>query len=46
MIYYQLFHFVGSGGECVAAKKLNINFIGYKINEEYLKLCNERLDMI
>jgi len=38
--------FAGSGSECVAAKKLNINFIGYEINEEYVKLCNERLDMI
>ena len=38
--------FAGSGSECVAAKKLNINFIGYEINEEYVKLCNERLDTI
>ena len=35
--------FAGSGSECVAAKKLNVNFIGYEINEEYVKLCNERL---
>ena len=38
--------FAGSGSECVAAKKLNINFIGYEINEEYVKLCNERLKNI
>ena len=36
--------FAGSGSECLAAKKLNINFIGFEINEEYIKLCNERLD--
>ena len=36
--------FAGSGSECVAAKKLNINFIGYEINPEYVALCNERLN--
>ena len=36
--------FAGSGSECVAAKKENINFIGYEINEEYVKLCNERVN--
>ena len=35
--------FAGSGSECVAAKKENINFIGFEINEEYVKLCNQRL---
>ena len=35
--------FAGSGSECVAAKNENINFIGYEINEDYVKLCNERL---
>ena len=35
--------FAGSGSECVAAKNENINFIGYEINEHYVKLCNERL---
>lgn len=38
--------FAGSGSECVAAKKENINFIGFEINEEYVNLCNERLDSI
>lgn len=38
--------FAGSGSECVAAKKENINFIGFEINEDYVKLCNERLDSI
>lgn len=36
--------FAGSGSECVAAKKLDVNFIGFEINEEYVKLCEERLD--
>ena len=35
--------FAGSGSECVAAKKLNVDFIGYEINEDYVKLCNHRL---
>ena len=38
--------FAGSGSECVAAKKQNINFIGYEINEEYVTLCNNRLDTL
>ena len=38
--------FVGSGSECVAAKKENINFIGYEINSEYVNLCNKRLSAI
>ena len=36
--------FAGSGSELVAAKKEGINFIGFEINDEYVKLCNERLD--
>jgi site-specific DNA-methyltransferase (adenine-specific) len=38
--------FAGSGSECVASKIENINFIGFEINEEYVKLCNKRLDEI
>ena len=38
--------FAGSGSECVASKKLDVNFIGYEINEEYVELCNERLSQI
>lgn len=38
--------FAGSGSECVAAKKLDINFIGYEINDKYVALCNERLSTI
>ena len=37
--------FAGSGSECVAAKKLGVNFIGYEINEEYVQVCNERLSI-
>lgn len=36
--------FVGSGSECLAAKLENVNFIGFEINEEYVKLCTERLE--
>ena len=35
--------FAGSGSECVAAKKENINFIGIEINNEYVEICNKRL---
>jgi len=35
--------FAGSGSECVAAKKEGINFIGFEINEEYVRLCIKRL---
>lgn len=38
--------FAGSGSECVAAKKEKIRFIGFEINEDYIKLCNERLDSV
>jgi site-specific DNA-methyltransferase (adenine-specific) len=38
--------FAGSGSECVASKIENINFIGFEINEEYVKLSNKRLDEI
>ena len=40
----KLLPFAGSGSECVVAKKEGINFIGYEINEEYVQLCNHRLD--
>lgn len=36
--------FAGSGSECVAAKKLFINYIAFEINNEYVKLCNTRLE--
>jgi len=38
--------FAGSGSECVAAKKENINFIGFEINNKYIDICNDRLKNI
>jgi site-specific DNA-methyltransferase (adenine-specific) len=35
--------FVGSGSECVSAKGLGIEYIGFEINPEYVSLANERL---
>jgi len=35
--------FAGSGSECVAAKNLKLNYIGFEINPEYVELCNQRL---
>jgi len=35
--------FAGSGSECVAAKKLGVDFIGFEINSKYIDLINERL---
>ena len=35
--------FVGSGSECVSAKNNGIDFIGFELNEEYIKIANERL---
>jgi site-specific DNA-methyltransferase (adenine-specific) len=36
--------FAGSGSECVSAKKNNVDFIGFEINEDYVDLCNKRLE--
>ena len=36
--------FVGSGSECVSAKKNNVNFIGFEINNDYIDIANQRLD--
>lgn len=38
--------FVGSGTECVAAKILKQDFIGFEINNEYLALAKVRLQKI
>lgn len=35
--------FAGSGSECVAAKKLNIPFIGFEINIAFVALIKKRL---
>lgn len=36
--------FVGSGSECVSAKKLGLNYIGFEINPKYVQIAEERLD--
>lgn len=38
--------FVGSGSECVSAKKNNVNFIGFELNPDYIVLANKRLDEV
>jgi site-specific DNA-methyltransferase (adenine-specific) len=38
--------FVGSGSECVSAKKNNVNFIGFEINGDYINTANKRIDDI
>lgn len=35
--------FVGSGSECVAAKKLGMKFIGFEINPDYIRIAEARL---
>jgi site-specific DNA-methyltransferase (adenine-specific) len=35
--------FAGSGSECVAAKMLGVNYIGYEINKDYVELACNRL---
>ena len=40
---YVLVPFVGSGSEVVSAKKLNLNFVGFDLNPDYIKLAEERL---
>jgi len=34
--------FAGSGSECVSAKNNHVNFIGFEINNDYIKVANER----
>jgi site-specific DNA-methyltransferase (adenine-specific) len=43
---FVLIPFVGSGSECVSAKKNGLNFIGFELNPEYIKLANERIKEI
>lgn len=41
---FVLIPFAGSGSECVASKNLGLPFVGIELNEEYVKLINERLN--
>lgn len=43
---YVLIPFAGSGSECVASKNLGLPFIGIEINEDYIKIINERLNLV
>ena len=36
--------FIGSGTECVAAKELGIDFIGFEINKDYIDIASKRLE--
>ena len=36
--------FAGSGSECLAAKELSVNFIGFEINQDYVELCQNRIN--
>ena len=36
--------FAGSGSECCAAKKLNLNYIGFELEQKYIDIANERLN--
>lgn len=36
--------FAGSGSECVACKTLDLPFVAFEVNEEYIKIGNKRLD--
>lgn len=38
-----LIPFAGSGSECVAAKRLGVDFLGIEINSDYIKLADEWL---
>ncbi len=40
---FVLVPFAGSGSECVSAKKLGLDFIGFEINPAYIKIARERL---
>lgn len=43
---YVLVPFVGSGSECVSAKKLGLDFVGFDLNPNYIRLTKERLKEI
>lgn len=42
---YVLVPFAGSGSECIASKNLGLPFVGIELNQEYVKLINERLSL-
>lgn len=35
--------FAGAGSECLAAKEAGLHFIGFEIEEEYVRIANERI---
>jgi len=35
--------FVGSGTDCIAAKMNSLHYVGFEIEDEYIKIANERL---
>lgn len=39
-----LIPFVGSGSECVSAKRLNRQYIGFELDEKYYNLAKERIN--
>ena len=39
-----LIPFCGSGTECIAASKLDRKFIGFEIEDKYIKIANKRLE--
>jgi DNA modification methylase len=41
-----LIPFVGSGSECVGAKLLQRNFIGFEISQQYIDIANQRISML
>jgi site-specific DNA-methyltransferase (adenine-specific) len=40
---YVLVPFTGSGSECLAAKNLNLSFVGIELNETYVELAKKRI---
>ena len=41
---YVLVPFAGSGSECLAAKNMNLPYIGIELNADYVELINKRLN--
>jgi len=37
---------MGSGTTAIVAKRLGMNFIGFDLNKEYIKIANRRLSEI